>query len=213
MAPKLKLFQIDPHSIVRSGLRLLLADEPTLSFVGEAESGRAAWPLLEQWQPNIVVMELLYPQEDGLELLQRLRLRLPDCHVLIFTESTDEQAICRVIYGGAIGYLPKNVTSAEIVQTVRTVAQGAPALHSVAQRVLLQLACRVPTPLSALTTREQEILRLITQGKRNRDIANQLCLTEGTVKGYVSMILNKLEVADRTQAAMFAVKHRLVPSL
>lgn len=213
MAPKLKLFQIDPHSIVRSGLRLLLADEPAIHFVGEADSCRAAWPLLEQWQPNLVVMELCYPQEDGLDLLRRLRLHLPYCHVLIFTENTDEQSICRAIDGGAIGYLPKSVTATEIMQAVRTVAQGEPALHSVAQRVLLQLARNTPTPLSELTTREQEILRLITQGKRNRDIANQLCLTEGTVKGYVSTILNKLEVEDRTQAAMMAVKHRLVPSL
>lgn len=213
MVPKLKLFQIDPHSIVRSGLRLLLADEPTIHFVGEAASGRTAWPLLEQWQPDIIVMEVFYPQEDGLDLLRRLRLRLPHCHLLIFTEHTDEQSICRAIYGGAIGYLPKEVTATEIVQAVRTVAQGEPALHSVAQRVLLQLTHGVPTPLSVLTSREQEILRLITQGKRNRDIATQLCLTEGTVKGYVSTILNKLEVADRTQAAMFAVKHHLVPSL
>lgn len=213
MAPKLKLFQIDPHSIVRSGLRLLLAEESAISIVGEADSGRAAWPLLEQWQPDMVVMELCYPQEDGLALLHRLRLHFPHCHVLIFTENTDEQSICRALDGGAIGYLPKHVTAAAILQAVRTVAQGEPALHSVAQRVLLQLARGGPTPLSALTTREQEILRLITQGKRNRDIATQLCLTEGTVKGYVSTILNKLEVEDRTQAAMFAVKHRLVPSL
>ena len=213
MSQKRKLFQIDPHAIVRSGLRLLLLDEPTLQFVGEAESSRTAWPLLEQAQPDLVVMELHYPHDDGLDFLRRLRLRLPGCHVLIFTDNQDEQLISRAIYGGAIGYLPKSVPSPEILQALRTIAQGEPALHSSAQRVLLQLVRSAPTPVSALTNREQEILRLITQGKRNRDIANQLCLTEGTVKGYVSTILNKLEVDDRTQAAMFAVKHRLVPSL
>jgi two-component system, NarL family, response regulator LiaR len=213
MSQKRKLFQIDPHSIVRSGLRLLVSNEPAINFVGEADSGRAAWPLLEQCQPDLVVMELLYPQEDGLELLRRLRLHKPGCHVLIFTDNTDEQAIGRAIYSGAIGYLPKSVPSPEIIQAVHAVAHGEPALHTIAQRVVLQLARSAPTPPSALTTREQEILRLITQGKRNRDIANQLCLTEGTVKGYVSTILNKLEVDDRTQAAMFAVKHRLVPNL
>lgn len=213
MSQKRKLFQIDPHAIVRSGLRLLLHDEPTLHYMGEADSCRTAWPLLEQRQPDIVVMELFYPQEDGLELLRRLRLRQPGCHVLIFTENSDPQCICRVIDNGALGYLPKSVNTVEIIHAIRTVAQGEPAFHSSAQRVLLQLARRVPAPVSELTNREQEILRLITQGKRNRDIANQLCLTEGTVKGYVSTILNKLAVDDRTQAAMFAVKHRLVPSL
>ena len=213
MSQKRKLFQIDPHAIVRSGLRLLLQEEPTLHYVGEAESCRTAWPLLEQWQPDIVVMELCYPHEDGLDLVRRLRLRQPGCHVLIFTDNSDHQCICRVIDSGATGYLPKTVNAGEILQAIRTVAQGEPAFHSSAQRVLLQLARNTPAPVSELTNREQEILRLITQGKRNRDIANQLCLTEGTVKGYVSTILNKLEVDDRTQAAMFAVKHRLVPSL
>jgi NarL family two-component system response regulator LiaR len=213
MAQKRKLFQIDPHAIVRSGLRLLLQEEPLLHYVGEAESCRTAWPLLEQWQPDIVVMELCYPQEDGLDLVRRLRLRQPGCHILIFTDNSDQQCICRVIDSDALGYLPKHVSATEILQTLRTVAQGEPAFHSSAQRVLLQLARNAPTPISELTNREQEILRLITQGKRNRDIATQLCLTEGTVKGYVSTILNKLEVDDRTQAAMFAVKHRLVPSL
>lgn len=213
MSQKHKLFQIDPHAIVRSGLRLLLQEEPTLHYVGEADSCRSAWPLLEQWQPDIVVMESCYPQEDGLDLVRRLRLRQPYCHVLIFTDNSDQHCICRIIDSGALGYLPKAVNASEIVQAIHTVAQGEPAFHSSAQRVLLQLARNTPTLVSELTNREQEILRLITQGKRNRDIANQLCLTEGTVKGYVSTILNKLEVDDRTQAAMFAVKHRLVPSL
>lgn len=213
MANKYKLFLIDPYSVVRSGVRALLVNEPDITWIGEAATCREAFPLLNQVQPDMVVMEVLYPQEDGLDLLRRLRHRHPDCRVLIFTDNTDERAIYHAIHAGALGYLPKDVPSAEIVRAVRTVAQGEPALHAVAQRVLLQLALGAPSPLSELTTREQEILRLITQGKRNRDIASQLCLTEGTVKGYVSTILNKLDVADRTQAAMFAVKHRLVPNL
>ncbi|MEZ4725681.1 MAG: response regulator transcription factor [Caldilineaceae bacterium] len=212
MAYKHKLFLIDPYSIVRSGLRMLLANEPDMLWVGEAATGAEALQVLNQVQPDVVVMEVLYPHEDGLDLLRCLRRRHPSCHVLVFTDDTDDRTIYRAMHAGALGYLPKDVPSAEIIRAVRTVAQGEPALHAVAQRVLLQLARGAPSPLSALTTREQEILRLITQGKRNRDIANQLCLTEGTVKGYVSAILTKLDVADRTQAAMFAVKHRLVPS-
>lgn len=213
MAPKRKLFLIDPYSVVRSGLRMLLANDPDVTVIGEAASCNEAWPLLDQLQPDIVVMELLYPQEDGVEMLRRFRTRQPSCHILIFTDNVDENAISRVIYAGAIGYLTKHVASIEIVRAIRAVAHGEPALHAVAQRVLIQLARGGPSPLSELTTREQEILRLITLGKRNRDIANQLCLTEGTVKGYVSAILNKLAVDDRTQAAMFAIKHRLVPNL
>ncbi len=213
MPQKFKLFLLDPYSVIRSGLRLLLADEPSIVLVGEAVSCREALLLINQTRPDIVVMELIYPQEDGLEMLQRLRVQQPQCHVLIFTDSTDENWICRAIYAGAIGYLTKQATATDIVRAVCAVAQGEPALHAVAQRVLIQLALGAPSLLSALTAREQEILRLITQGKRNRDIAMQLCLTEGTVKGYVSTILNKLEVDDRTQAAMFAVKHRLVPNL
>ncbi len=213
MPQKFKLFLLDPYSVVRSGLRMLLAEELSIVCVGEASSCREALPLIQQTQPDLVVMELLYAQEDGLEMVQRLRVQYPRCQVLIFTDSVDEAWICRAIYAGAIGYLTKHSSAAEIVRAVRSVAQGEPALQAVAQRVLIQLALGAPSLLSALTAREQEILRLITQGKRNRDIANQLCLTEGTVKGYVSTILNKLEVDDRTQAAMFAVKHRLVPNL
>lgn len=213
MALKRKLFLIDPYSVVRSGLRMLLANDPDITVIGEAAACSEAWPLVDRLQPDMVVMELLYPQEDGLEMLHRLRARHLDCQVLIFTDNHDDHAIYRVIYAGAIGYLPKNVPSSEIIRAVHAVAQGEPSLHAVAQRALIQLAQGAPSLLSALTRREQEILRLITQGKRNRDIASQLCLTEGTVKGYVSTILNKLEVNDRTQAAMFAVKHRLVPSL
>lgn len=213
MTQKSKLFLLDPYSVVRSGMRLLLAEEPSLVCVGEAAGCREAMPLINQTQPDLVVMELIYPQEDGLEFVQRLRVQHPRCQVLIFTDSVDEAWICRAIYAGAIGYLTKQSSGPEIVRAVRAVAQGEPALQAVAQRVLIQLALGAPSLLSALTAREQEILRLITLGKRNRDIANQLCLTEGTVKGYVSTILNKLEVDDRTQAAMFAVKHRLVPKL
>jgi two-component system, NarL family, response regulator LiaR len=213
MALKRKLFLLDPYSVVRSGLRMLVANDPDITVIGEAASCREALPLIDQVQPDMVMMELLYPQEDGLETLRRLCIRQPGCHVLIFTDNTDERCICQVIYMGAIGYLTKTVTSSEIIRAIHAVAHGEPALHAVAQRVLIQLARGAPTPLSELTTREQEILRLITQGKRNRDIANQLCLTEGTVKGYVSAILTKLEVDDRTQAAMVAVKHRLVPNL
>lgn len=212
MTSKRKLFLIDPYSIVRSGLRTLLTKELDVNCIGEAASCHEALHSLDYLQPDLIVMELLYPHEDGLELLRLLRAKRPNCHVLLFTDNTDENYICRAIHAGAIGYLPKSVPSTEIVRSVRTIARGEPALHAVAQRVLLQLALGAPPPPSELTRREQEILGLITQGKRNRDIATQLCLTEGTVKGYVSAILTKLEVDDRTQAAMFAVKHRLVPN-
>ena len=213
MASKRKLFLIDPYSIVRSGLHTLLTKELDLNYIGEAASCHEALRSLDYLQPDLIVMELLYPHEDGLELLRLLRAKRPTCHVLIFTDNTDESYICRVIHAGAIGYLIKSVPATEIVRAARAVARGEPALHTVAQRVLLQLALGAPPLPSELTRREHEILGLITQGKRNRDIATQLCLTEGTVKGYVSAILSKLEVDDRTQAAMFAVKHRLVPNL
>lgn len=212
MAHPLKLFIIDPYTIVRSGLRTLLTGEPNITCIGEAASGREALQQLSHLRPDLVVMELVDPGADGLATLRQLRAQQPACRVLVFTENTDDQSIWGAIEAGAIGYLPKTVASTDLIRAMRAVAKGEPALHSIAQRVLLQAVLEAPL-LPALTAREQEVLGLITQGKRNRDIANTLCLTEGTVKGYVSTILNKLDVHDRTAAAMFAVKHRLAPAL
>ncbi|MEZ4735098.1 MAG: response regulator transcription factor [Caldilineaceae bacterium] len=212
MAHPLQLFIIDPYTIVRSGLRTLLTGEPDITCIGEAASGREALHQLTYLRPDLVVMELIDPGADGLATLRRLRTQRPDCQVLVFTERTDDHTIWGAMEAGAIGYLPKTVAASDLIRAVRAVAQGEPALHATAQRVLLQAVLEAPL-LPALTAREQEVLGLITQGKRNRDIANTLCLTEGTVKGYVSTILNKLDVHDRTAAAMFAVKHRLAPAL
>lgn len=218
MTSKRKVFLIDPYAIVRSGLRALISAEATLSVVGEAVCGCDLLPLLAQRQPAVVVMDpFCSPEREAtteyFELLRQLRKQHPAINVLIFTDCQHEQAICHAIEAGAIGYLPKKSSSGEVVAAVNAVARGEPALHPIAQSALIQLAVNKLTPVPALTAREQEILHLIAQGKRNRDIANSLYLTEGTVKGYVSAILTKLEVDDRTQAAMFAVKHRIVPNL
>jgi NarL family two-component system response regulator LiaR len=162
-------------------------------------------------RPDVVLMDLVMPEMDGLEAMQRLRELSPASHILVLTSFTDDQRVQAAIRAGATGYLLKDVLKPELVRAIRDASQGKPTLHPEAQQRLMQQIVAPPEPslLEALTERERDVLRLIAQGRSNKEISAALHLTEGTVKGYVSAILSKLEVADRTQAALYAVKRGL----
>jgi NarL family two-component system response regulator LiaR len=204
---------VDDHAIVREGLRTLLSEESDVEVVGEAANGDEAVALAAALLPDVVLMDLVLPGVDGIEATRRIRGGGLPSQVLVLTSFADDQRVREAVQAGAIGYLLKDVLKLELLQAIRAAARGLPALHPVAQQHLLRqvAAPPQPSPLESLTLREREVLRLLAGGRSNRQIAAALFLTEGTVKGYVSVILSKLGVADRTQAALLAIKHGLAP--
>ncbi|HSD85106.1 MAG TPA: response regulator transcription factor [Anaerolineae bacterium] len=209
MTSTIRVLLVDDHAIVREGLHMLLAEEADIEVVGEAPNGKAALTLAADLHPDVVLMDLVMPEMDGLEAMQRLRELCPASHILVLTSFTDDQRVRAAIRAGATGYLLKDVLRPELVRAIRDAAQGRPTLHPEAQQHLMQQLAEPleSSLLEALTGRERDVLRLIAQGQSNKEISATLHLTEGTIKGYVSAILSKLEVADRTQAALYAVKH------
>ncbi len=205
----LRLLLVDDHAIVREGLRTLLEQEEDLAVVGEAEDGEAALRLAAVCHPDVVLMDVIMPGMGGIEATRRL-LALPQPpRVLMLTSLAEEGAIREAVAAGAMGYLMKDVSRAELVRALRDAARDRPTLHPEAQRILMKRPDK--TPLDGLTPRERSVLDLIAEGKSNRQIANRLGLTEGTVKGYVSILLDKLGVQDRTQAALLAVSLKRTP--
>ena len=200
---------VDDHSIVREGLRTLLSEEAEIEVVGEAANGAEAVKLVATRHPHVILMDLVMPEVDGIEAIRRIRARKYACEILVLTSFGDDQHVRDAIQAGATGYLLKDVLKADLLRAIQAAARGEPTLHPEAQRVLIRQTT-APSPFKDLTERELDVLRLIAQGRSNREIALTLHLTEGTVKGYVSTVLDKLQVDDRTQAALFAVKHKLV---
>lgn len=211
MTSTIRVLLVDDHAIVREGLQMLLAEEADIEIVGEASNGKEALTLAADLRPDVVLMDLVMPEMDGIEAMQHLRKLSPASHILVLTSFTDDQRVHAAIRAGATGYLLKDVLKPELVRAIRDASQGKPTLHPEAQQRLMQQIVEPlePSLLEALTERERDVLRLIAQGKSNKEISATLHLTEGTVKGYVSAILSKLEVADRTQAALYAVKRGL----
>lgn len=210
-ASLIRMLLVDDHAIVREGLRALLDDAEGVSIVGEAANGDAAVALAAALAPDLVLMDMKMPGMPAADAIRAIRARNPAIRILVLTSYVDERQVQDVMSAGALGHVLKDVARAELLRAIATVARGEPWLHPEAQRTLLN-RLRAPAavdPIRLLTERERSVLRLLAQGRSNREIANALHLTEGTVKGYVSSILAKLKVQDRTQAALLAVKHGL----
>jgi DNA-binding NarL/FixJ family response regulator len=207
---KVSVLLVDDHAIVREGLRALLEDTAA-SIVGEAANGDEAVAMTDRLQPNLVLMDLKMPGLPAADAIRVIRARHPATQILVLTSYAEDKQVQEMISAGALGYVLKDVAKAELVRAMTTVARGEPWLHAEAQRMLVN-RMRKPAeldPLELLTDRERSVLRLLAQGKSNRAIARSLQLTEGTIKGYVSNILAKLKLEDRTQAALLAVRHGL----
>lgn len=211
MVAPIRIMIVDDHAIVREGLFTLLSEEPSLQVVGQATNGVEAVALAATLEPDVVLMDLVMPDIDGIEATKRIRAKQPATQVLVLTTFADDQHVRAAIQAGAVGYLLKDVLKPELLRAIHAAARSLPTLHPEAQKHLMRQVAAPPSasPLAALTERERDVLRLIAQGCSNREIALRLHLTEGTVKGYVSVILGKLGVEDRTQAALLAVKQGL----
>jgi len=208
----IRVLIVDDHEIVREGLRMLFRDEPDVEVEAEARSGEEAIDVANTYKPDVVLMDLVMPEGGGVEATRRIRALLPQTQVLVLTSFAGDDQVQEALRAGAIGYMLKDVSRQELVRALRSVREGRPALHPEAQRHLLRgVALEGGSSGAAeLTMREREVLRLLARGRSNRAIAAELFLSEGTIKGYVSVILSKLQVADRTQAALWAVKNGLV---
>jgi len=190
--PPIRVLLVDDHEIVREGLRMLLEQEEDLEVVGEAGD---------------VLMDVSMPRLDGVEAARRILAAPGAPRVLMLSSLSEESAVRGAIDAGASGYLLKDLSREELARALRAAVEDRPTLHPEAQRVLMRKPAR--TPLDELTPRERSVLELLAEGRSNRQIANRLGLTEGTVKGYLTTIFDKLGVVDRTQAALLAAQHGL----
>jgi DNA-binding NarL/FixJ family response regulator len=207
-----RILIVDDQRLMREGLRTLLELEPDFDVAGEAGDGAAALEAFEASTPDIVLMDIRMPGMDGVEATRRLRARHPGARVIILTTFDDEAYVFEGLRAGAQGYLLKDLSGDELATAIRTVMAGGALIEpSVARKVFAEFARLAPAarPLDAglaepLTEREREVLRGVAQGLSNREIGQKLFLTEGTVKNYVTSVLQKIGARDRTQAALRA---------
>ena len=203
---------VDDHVVVRKGLRLLLEQQPDITVVGEGGDGEQAIGLAADLLPDVALLDLLMPKVDGVTAVREIKRITPSTQVIVLTSYHEDDQIFGVIKAGALSYLLKDTSPEELVAAVRGAVQGESKLHPmVAARVLREVQQRDHSPLAELTPREVDVLTLIARGRSNYEIANALGVGERTVKTHVSNILSKLHLADRTQAAIYALQQRLVP--
>jgi NarL family two-component system response regulator LiaR len=214
MAEPITVLIVDDHSVVRQGVRAFIETQPDITVVAEAESGEAAIKLAAEHAPDVVLMDLVMPGLDGVEATRLVKQASPRTQVIVLTSYHQDEHIFPAIRAGALSYLLKDVEPRELADAVRKAARGEATLHPrVASRVVQELhgARRDATnPFTELSERELDVLRLIADGLSNADIAERLIISDKTVKSHVSNILNKLHLADRTQAAVFAWREGVV---
>ena len=202
----------DDHPVVRQGLQTFLGLQPDLDVVGAAEDGEDAVRLVEELLPDVVLMDVVMPKLDGIEAIRRIRALSPSTRVIVLTSYADDDKVFPAVKAGAAGYLLKDVRPEELANAVRVVHRGEALLHPAVAAKLVQEVAEGGRhgPSALLTERELEVLRLVARGLPNKLIARELVLSEKTVKTHVSNILAKLHLAGRTQAALYAVRERLV---
>ncbi len=210
----IKVLIADDQAIVRKGIRALLATESNVAVVGEAENGLEAIGQMKRLQPDVILMDLVMPELDGIEAIRRITADQPDARILVLTSFATDDKVFPAIKAGALGYLLKDSSPEELVQAIHQVYRGESSLHpTIARKVLQELSHprepEQPPTSEPLTEREVEVLRLVARGLNNQQIAGQLVISEATVRTHVSNILGKLHLASRTQAALYALQQGL----
>ena len=205
----IKVLLVDDHSVVRQGLRMFLNLEEDLDVVGEAENGAEALERIGELNPDVVLMDLMMPVMDGIEAIEKAKTQYPDVELVALTSVLEDRSVVKAVKAGAIGYLLKDTEAGELCKAIKAAAAGKVQLSPEASTRLMK-ALQAGDPLEELTERELEVLIALSQGKSNKDVADQLCVTEKTVKTHVSNVLSKLGVKSRTQAALYAWQTGLV---
>ena len=212
MSEVIRVYVTDDHHIVRRGIKQLLETEPGIEVVGEATNGREAVADMDKLKPDIVLMDLVMPIMDGIEAIRQIKAGHPSIQVLVLTSFATDDKVFPAIKAGALGYLIKDTGPDELVRAIRQVHQGQLTLHpTIAQKLLKELTLTSEQPPSPdpLTEREVEVLKLIARGLSNQEIAETLVVSIATVYTHVSKILEKLHLASRTQAALYALREGL----
>ncbi|MBN8209351.1 response regulator transcription factor [Bacillus sp. NTK071] len=211
MTNNVNLMIVDDHDMVRKGLKAYLLTEPDFRIVGEASNGREAVSIAKEMKPDVILMDLIMPEMTGIEATREIMAHYPSIKIIIITSFYDDEQVFPAIEAGAFSYLLKTASADEIISTIRkAVLEESVIEQKVAQRMMNQFRTKHKSQLhDELTKREKEVLLLIGQGKTNNQIAEELYIGLKTVKTHVSHILSKLEVQDRTQAAVYAIRNGL----
>jgi len=202
---RIRVLAVDDHVLIREGIAVLLGDEPDMTLVAEASNGREAIQQFRTHRPDVTIMDLQMPEMNGLDAITAIRGEFRDAKIIVLTTYKGDVQILRALKAGAQGYLLKNTIHKELVDTIRAVHSGKKALSPEASYEIAEHATD-----DALTPAEINVLRLIAAGNANKQIADQLSITEETVKGRVKNILSKLGANDRTQAAMIGLKRGII---
>jgi NarL family two-component system response regulator LiaR len=214
----IRLLLVDDHAIVRDGLASLLDTQPDIQVVGQADNGVDGVALAQRLEPDVILMDLVMPKMDGIEATRRIMADQPQARILVLTSFAAEDKVFPAIKAGAFGYLLKNSDAEELVSAIHQVSCGESSLDPKIARMVLKEIWSDPAPVDSgrqgsevdpLTERELEVLRLVAQGMSNDEIAEQLVVAERTVRTHVSNILGKLHLANRTQAALYALREGL----
>jgi NarL family two-component system response regulator LiaR len=202
----------DDHPVVRRGLRTLFSSEPGIEPVGEAADGAEAVVMARSLQPDVILLDMVMPHKNGLEAINEIKQDNPEARILVLTSFAEDEKVFPAIKAGALGYLLKDSSPEELLDAIRNVYHGQSSLHPTIARKLINELKRpsdsLPTQ-TTLTDREVEVLKLVAQGLTNQEIADKLVLSEWTVRTHVRNILDKLHLANRTQAALYALKEGL----
>ncbi len=208
----IRILIADDHAIVREGLRALIETEPGMVLVGEAADGEEAVRQHQALRPDVTLLDLVMPRQDGLDALMEIRKIDSEARILILTSFAEDERVFPAIMGGALGYLLKDASPQELLKAIRDVARGEPSLHpAIARRVIRELhKPKEIAPIEEpLTERETQVLSLVAEGLSNQEIATRLVISERTVRTHVSNILGKLHLTNRTQAARYALREGL----
>jgi NarL family two-component system response regulator LiaR len=206
----IRVMLVDDHNVVRSGLATFLKAHDDLELVGEARNGVEAVNLCHRSKPDVILMDLMMPEMDGIAATRAILADYPDIQIIAMTSFEDEELVQGVLAAGAISYLLKNVTADELAGAIRAASLGKSTLSPEAARVLVQATRPTKQPWLELTEREMEALKLVVQGQSNQQIADAMVISVATVKAHVSNILSKLQVSSRAEAIAYAIKHRIV---
>ncbi len=206
---KTRIMIVDDHEVVRLGLHTAFEAEPDLTVVGEASNGAEALAKMPVLDPQVILMDVRMEKMNGIEACREIKSRYPNVYILMITSYVDDDAMISSILAGASGYLLKHVSRADLLQAIRQVASGHSLIDSKTAKQAMERLIQLPG--SELTEREREVLTLVARGYTNKQIADTLFVTEKTARNHVSHILDKLGLSRRSEAAAFAVEHRLVP--